>query len=66
VPDGHHGNFDVVFLPQPVVNRLGGREGGRASSRQPYDGPERLPTPEDEATLQEIFKQPGWIAPGQA
>ena len=47
-----------LYLTDPRFNRKNGPYVG-----QPYDGPERLPTAEDEATLREIFKRPGWIAP---
>ena len=50
-----------LYLTDPRFNRKNGPFAG-----QPYDGPERLPTAEDEATLQAIFRQPGWIAPAQA
>jgi len=50
-----------LYLTDPRFNRKNGPYAG-----QPYDGPERLPTAEDEAALQEIFKRPGWIAPGYA
>jgi hypothetical protein len=29
---------------------------------QPYDGPEQLPSAEDERTLQRLFKRSDWIA----
>ncbi|HSA90746.1 MAG TPA: hypothetical protein VLF42_12700 [Burkholderiales bacterium] len=47
-----------LHLTDPRFNRHNGPYAGRA-----WSGPERLPTPEDEAALQEIFKDPGWIAP---
>ena len=46
-----------LYLTDPRFNRHNGPYAG-----QPWDGPERLPTPEDEAALQEIFKSPDWIA----
>ena len=50
-----------LYLTDPRFNRKNGPYAG-----QPYDGPERLPTMEDEALLQEVCKRPGWIAPPQA
>jgi len=50
-----------LYLTDPRFNRHNGPYAG-----QRWDGPERLPTEEDEATLQEIFKDPAWIAPGAA
>jgi 1,2-phenylacetyl-CoA epoxidase catalytic subunit len=50
-----------LYLTDPRFNRKNGPYKG-----QPWAGPERLPTAEDEATLKEIFKQPGWIAPAQS
>ena len=53
-----------LYLTDPRFNRKNGPYAG-----QPWSGPERLPTAEDEAALQEIFKQRDWIAPeirGQA
>jgi 1,2-phenylacetyl-CoA epoxidase catalytic subunit len=50
-----------LYLTDPRFNRKNGPFAGQA-----YDGPERLPTAEDEATLQRIFKQPRWISPAQA
>jgi 1,2-phenylacetyl-CoA epoxidase catalytic subunit len=47
-----------LYLTDPRFNRHNGPYAARA-----WDGPEQLPTPEDEAALQEIFKSPGWIAP---
>ncbi len=52
------GDGPRLYLTDPRFNRHNGPHAG-----QPWDGPERLPTEADEATLQEIFKQPGWIAP---
>jgi 1,2-phenylacetyl-CoA epoxidase catalytic subunit len=46
-----------LYLTDPRFNRKNGPYKGI-----PWDGPERLPTAEDEATLNEIFKQPDWIA----
>src|SRR5436190_4011959 len=46
-----------LYLTDPRFNRRNGPYAGQA-----WDGPERLPTAEDEATLKEIFKQPDWIA----
>jgi len=48
-----------LYLTDPRFNRHNGPYAGKA-----WDGPERLPTPEDEAALQEIFRDPSWIAPG--
>jgi 1,2-phenylacetyl-CoA epoxidase catalytic subunit len=50
-----------LYLTDPRFNRKNG-----PFAKEPYEGPEQLPTAEDEATLREIFKQPDWIAPGQA
>ena len=50
-----------LYLTDPRFNRKTGPYAGK-----PYDGPEELPTADDEAALQEIFRQPGWIAPVQA
>jgi 1,2-phenylacetyl-CoA epoxidase catalytic subunit len=50
-----------LYLTDPRFNRKNGPFAG-----QPYDGPEQLPTAQDEARLQQIFKHAGWIAPGQA
>lgn len=50
-----------LYLTDPRFSRKNG-----PFAHQPYDGPERLPTAEDEAALQEIFEQPGWIAPAQS
>src|SRR5690349_14425460 len=50
-----------LYLTDPRFNRKNG-----PYAKEAYDGPERLPTAADEAMLQEIFKRPGWIAPGQA
>jgi 1,2-phenylacetyl-CoA epoxidase catalytic subunit len=47
-----------LYLTDPRFNRHNGPYAG-----QPWDGPERLPTATDEAALQEIFKNPDWIAP---
>jgi 1,2-phenylacetyl-CoA epoxidase catalytic subunit len=47
-----------LYLTDPRFNRHNGPHAGKA-----WDGPEQLPTAEDEAALQEIFRQPGWIAP---
>ena len=47
-----------LYLTDPRFNRHNGPYAGQA-----WEGPEQLPTPEDEAALQEIFKSPGWIAP---
>jgi 1,2-phenylacetyl-CoA epoxidase catalytic subunit len=47
-----------LYLTDPRFNRHNGPYAG-----QRWDGPERLPTPEDEAALQAIFSDPGWIAP---
>ena len=49
-----------LYLTDPRFNRKNGPYAG-----QPWDGPERLPTEEDDAALREVFKQPGWIAPAQ-
>lgn len=46
-----------LYLTDPRFNRHNGPYAGK-----PWDGPERLPTPEDEAALQEIFKDSDWIA----
>ena len=46
-----------LYLTDPRFNRKNGPYAGQA-----YDGPEQLPTAEDEAALREIFKRPGWIA----
>ncbi len=46
-----------LYLTDPRFNRKNGPFAG-----QHYDGPERLPTDEDKATLAEIFRQPNWIA----
>jgi 1,2-phenylacetyl-CoA epoxidase catalytic subunit len=48
-----------LYLTDPRFNRKNG-----PFKDVPWDGPERLPTAEDEALLQKIFKTPGWIAPG--
>jgi len=50
-----------LYLTDPRFNRKNG-----PYSKETYAGPERLPTAEDEAALQHIFKRPDWIAPGQA
>src|SRR5579859_920860 len=50
-----------LYLTDPRFNRKNG-----PFSHETYEGPEQLPTPEDEAALQRIFKQRDWIAPGQA
>ena len=50
-----------LYLTDPRFNRKNGAHAGK-----PWHGPEQLPTEDDERVLQEIFKQPGWIAPGQA
>lgn len=47
-----------LYLTDPRFNRQNGAYAGQA-----WDGPERLPTEEDEAALQETFKNPAWIAP---
>jgi hypothetical protein len=47
-----------LYLTDPRFNRKTGAYAG-----QPYDGPERMPTPEDEVALREIFKRADWIAP---
>jgi 1,2-phenylacetyl-CoA epoxidase catalytic subunit len=47
-----------LYLTDPRFNRHNGPYAG-----QPWDGPEQLPTPEDEAALQKIFKNSDWIAP---
>ena len=49
-----------LYLTDPAFNRKNG-----PFSQQRYEGPERLPTSEDEATLREILKQPGWISSAQ-
>lgn len=49
-----------LYLTDPRFNRKNG-----PFAQRPYDGPERLPTAEDEAALAEVFKQPNWIAAGQ-
>ena len=54
-------NGPKLYLTDPRFNRKSGPFAG-----QPYDGPEQLPTADDEATLLGIFRKPGWIAPGQA
>jgi 1,2-phenylacetyl-CoA epoxidase catalytic subunit len=46
-----------LYLTDPRFNRHNGPYAG-----QPWHGPERLPTPEDEAALREIFRNPDWIA----
>lgn len=46
-----------LYLTDPRFNRKNGPYAGQA-----YDGPERLPTPEDEAALKAIFKNRDWIA----
>lgn len=46
-----------LYLTDPRFNRKNG-----PFARQPYDGPEHLPTAQDEAALGKILKQPGWIA----
>ena len=51
---------EKLYLTDPRFNRKNGPFAG-----QPYDGPEHLPTEEDERALQAIFKRPGWIAPAQ-
>jgi hypothetical protein len=48
-----------LYLTDPRFNRKNGPFAG-----QPYDGPERLPTAEDEALLQEILTRGDWIAAG--
>jgi hypothetical protein len=48
---------EKLYLTDPRFNRKNGPYAGQA-----YDGPEELPTAADEAALQEIFKNPGWIA----
>ena len=50
-----------LYVTDPRFNRHNGPYAGKA-----WDGPERLPTPEDEAALQEIFSDPAWIAPPTA
>jgi 1,2-phenylacetyl-CoA epoxidase catalytic subunit len=47
-----------LYLTDPRFNRHNGPYAG-----QPWNGAEQLPTEEDELRLQEIFKDPGWIAP---
>jgi hypothetical protein len=47
-----------LYLTDPRFNRHNGPYAG-----QPWKGPERLPTEEDETALQEIFSQRGWLAP---
>ncbi|MGQ0653425.1 MAG: hypothetical protein ACT4P4_14345, partial [Betaproteobacteria bacterium] len=47
-----------LYLTDPRFNRKHGPYAGR-----PHDGPEHLPTPDDEAALCEIFRRPDWIAP---
>ncbi|MGQ0652570.1 MAG: hypothetical protein ACT4P4_09930 [Betaproteobacteria bacterium] len=47
-----------LYLTDPRFNRRNGPYAGR-----PYDGPEQLPTPHDEAALREIFRRPDWLAP---
>jgi len=47
-----------LYLTDPRFNRHNGPYAG-----QPWSGPERLPTPEDEIALRELFKRDGWIAP---
>jgi hypothetical protein len=51
------GEGPKLYLTDPRFNRRNGPYAGR-----PYDGPEKLPTREDEAALAEILKNPGWIA----
>ena len=46
-----------LYATDPRFNRHNGPYAG-----QPWDGVERLPTEEDEAKLQEIFRDPAWIA----
>ena len=46
-----------LYLTDPRFNRHNGPYKG-----QPYDGPERLPTAEDDAALRQIFKSSEWIA----
>lgn len=55
------GDGPKLYLTDPRFNRHNGPYAG-----QRWDGPERLPTEEDEAALQEIFRDPAWIAPGAA
>ena len=50
-----------LYLTDPRFNRHNG-----PYKDQPYDGPERLPTAEDEAALRKIFRDPSWIAPATA
>jgi len=50
-----------LYLTDPRFNRKNG-----PYAKQPYDGPERLPTTEDEAALAEIFREPDWIATGES
>ena len=47
-----------LYLTDPRFNRKNG-----PYAKQPYEGNERLPTPEDEIALREIFKSSEWIAP---
>jgi len=47
-------------VTDPRFNRHNGPYAGKD-----WDGPERLPSAADAAALDEIFKDPSWIAPGQ-
>ena len=49
-----------LYLTDPRFNRKNGPHAG-----QPYEGPEQLPTAQDEAAFREIAKRPDWIAPAQ-
>jgi 1,2-phenylacetyl-CoA epoxidase catalytic subunit len=46
-----------LYLTDPRFNRHNGPYVG-----QTWHGPERLPTPEDEAALRDMFRKPDWIA----
>jgi 1,2-phenylacetyl-CoA epoxidase catalytic subunit len=46
-----------LYLTDPRFYRKSGPYAG-----QPYDGPEELPTAQDEAALRQLFKDPAWIA----
>lgn len=50
-----------LYVTDPRFNRHNGPYAG-----QSWDGPEQLPTAEDGLRLQEIFKDPAWIAPATA
>ncbi|HYL91292.1 MAG TPA: Phenylacetic acid catabolic protein [Burkholderiales bacterium] len=49
-----------LHLTDPRFNRKNG-----PFSKESYRGPEQLPTAEDAAALEKIFRQPDWIAPPQ-